>query len=60
VPRLPTTPGNDTSALALPAKVSQKPTVIDAELARVVEVWPALPEPIRRGILAIVKPLFLS
>jgi hypothetical protein len=31
------------------------PMVADAELQAVIEAWPALPEPIRVGILAMVR-----
>jgi hypothetical protein len=31
------------------------PVPADADLAAVVEAWPVLPEPIRAGILAMVK-----
>lgn len=30
-------------------------TITDPDLARVVKAWPDLPEPVRRGILAMVE-----
>jgi hypothetical protein len=34
--------------------VETNATPIDADLARVMAAWPALPEPIRRAVLALI------
>jgi hypothetical protein len=43
-------------ASAVKASVAVSPPMpADADLSLIVEVWPALPEPIRAGILAMVN-----
>jgi hypothetical protein len=46
--------GDKPLALAL-ALDSEKPAPVDPDLARVVEAWPDLAEPIRRAVLALVS-----
>jgi hypothetical protein len=36
-------------------KTLPEPAALDPDLARVVDVWPALPEPIRRAILVLIE-----
>lgn len=37
-----------------PDQIATKPPEFSPELARVIDLWPGLPEPIRRAILALV------
>ena len=38
-----------------PSSLAQQLTLRDPDLARIVTVWPALSEPVRRAILALVE-----
>jgi hypothetical protein len=45
-----------TTACTSEAENGENPTsVTDPDLARLIEVWPSLPDAIRRGILAMVN-----
>jgi hypothetical protein len=35
--------------------VATDPTPIDPDLAKIIDAWPTLPEPIRAGILAMIR-----
>jgi hypothetical protein len=41
-------------------KLGPEPTLADPDLARVVEAWPDLPEPIRRAVLALIGAAVVS